>query len=165
MLAVFFSWLWYWLYMCRLSELGIEVRSVLRGRGQGSSQLSGSTQLSSKETFISKSEAKTISEINNICEVISLFMFCLFIQSLTTYCKMWCLCYFPRNLFVLLLTQSRGLLWTIIHGVMQLAFNATRKLIYTQNRSHVHVANIMIELWLGHCNPFPIFVPLIYASF
>ncbi|XP_014622201.1 uncharacterized protein [Glycine max] len=41
----------------RLSELGIEVRSVLRGRGQGSSQLSGSTQLSSKETFISKSEA------------------------------------------------------------------------------------------------------------
>ncbi|RZB68652.1 hypothetical protein D0Y65_038428, partial [Glycine soja] len=52
----------------RLSELGIEVRSVLRGRGQGSSQLSGSTQLSSKETFISKSEAKTISEINNICE-------------------------------------------------------------------------------------------------
>ncbi|XP_028246766.1 uncharacterized protein LOC114424100 [Glycine soja] len=52
----------------RLSKLGIEVRSVLTHRGQGSSQLSGSTQLSSKETYISKSEAKTISEINNICE-------------------------------------------------------------------------------------------------
>ncbi|KAH1222036.1 hypothetical protein GmHk_12G035303 [Glycine max] len=77
----------------RLSKLGIEVQSVLARCGQGSSQLSGSTQLSSKETFISKSEAKTISEINNICEI-NLFM----------------------NLFVLLLAQSRGLLWTIIHG-------------------------------------------------
>ena len=93
---LFFSWLWYWFNMCRLSKLGIEVQSVLARCGQGSSQLSGSTQLSSKETFISKSEAKTISEINNICEI-NLFMFWLFIQSLTTYCKMWCICYFPQE--------------------------------------------------------------------
>ncbi|KAG4969371.1 hypothetical protein JHK85_035792 [Glycine max] len=52
----------------RLSELGIEIHSVLTRRSQWSSQASGSAQLSSRETFISKSEAKTISEINNLCE-------------------------------------------------------------------------------------------------
>ncbi|RZC29712.1 hypothetical protein D0Y65_001343, partial [Glycine soja] len=52
----------------RLSELGIEIRSVLTRRSQCSSQALGSAQLSSRETFISKSEAKTISEINNLCE-------------------------------------------------------------------------------------------------
>ncbi|KAL5158428.1 hypothetical protein HKD37_15G042914 [Glycine soja] len=52
----------------RLSELGIEIRSVLTRRSQWSSQPSGSAQLSSRETFISKSEAKSISEMNNLCE-------------------------------------------------------------------------------------------------
>ncbi|KAL2951910.1 hypothetical protein AAZX31_19G080600, partial [Glycine max] len=52
----------------KLSELGIEIRSVFTRRSQWSSQPSGSAQLSSRETFISKSEAKTISEINNLCE-------------------------------------------------------------------------------------------------
>ncbi|KAG4947227.1 hypothetical protein JHK87_043234 [Glycine soja] len=52
----------------KLSELGIEICSVLTRRSQWSSQPSGSAQLSSRETFISKSEAKTISEINNFCE-------------------------------------------------------------------------------------------------
>ncbi|KAH1099536.1 hypothetical protein GYH30_034937 [Glycine max] len=52
----------------KLSELGIEIHSVLTRRSQWSSQASGSAQLSSRETFISKSEAKTISEINNLCE-------------------------------------------------------------------------------------------------
>ncbi|RZB42569.1 hypothetical protein D0Y65_053231, partial [Glycine soja] len=52
----------------KLSELGIEIRSVLTRRSQWSSQPSGSVQLSSRETFISKSEAKSISEINNLCE-------------------------------------------------------------------------------------------------
>ncbi|KAG5059568.1 hypothetical protein JHK87_000597 [Glycine soja] len=51
-----------------LSELGIEIHSVLTRRSQWSSQPSGSAQLSSRQTFISKSEAKTISEINNLCE-------------------------------------------------------------------------------------------------
>ncbi|KAH1256945.1 hypothetical protein GmHk_03G007011 [Glycine max] len=53
----------------RLSDLGIQVRSVLTPGGQGSSQLLGSSQLSSKDAFLSKAEAKTISEINNISEV------------------------------------------------------------------------------------------------
>ncbi|KAH1249893.1 hypothetical protein GmHk_05G013164 [Glycine max] len=52
----------------RLSELGIEIHSVLTRRSQWSSQPSSSPQLSSKETFILKSEAKTISEINNLGE-------------------------------------------------------------------------------------------------
>ena len=65
----------YWFIMYRLSELGIEIRSVLTRRSQWSSQPSGSAQLSSRETFISKSEAKSISEINNLCEVIHLYMF------------------------------------------------------------------------------------------
>ncbi|KAL5187300.1 hypothetical protein HKD37_05G013009 [Glycine soja] len=52
----------------KLSELGIEIHSVLTRRSQWSSQPSSSPQLSSKETFILKSEAKTISEINNLCE-------------------------------------------------------------------------------------------------
>ncbi|KAL5133713.1 hypothetical protein HKD37_03G007002 [Glycine soja] len=52
----------------RLSDLGIQVRSVLTPGGQGSSQLLGSSQLSSKDAFLSKAEAKTISEINNISE-------------------------------------------------------------------------------------------------
>ncbi|KAG4909429.1 hypothetical protein JHK87_055545 [Glycine soja] len=52
----------------KLSELGIEIRSVLTRRSQWSSQPSGSVQLSSRETFISKSEAKSIYEINNLCE-------------------------------------------------------------------------------------------------
>ncbi|XP_006580771.1 uncharacterized protein LOC114411233 [Glycine soja] len=52
----------------KLSELGIEIHSVLTRRSQWSSQPSSSPQLSSKETFILKSEAKTISEINNLGE-------------------------------------------------------------------------------------------------
>ncbi|KAH1209445.1 hypothetical protein GmHk_15G043978 [Glycine max] len=52
----------------KLSELDIEIRSVLTRRSQWSSQPSGSAQLSSRETFISKSEAKSISEMNNLCE-------------------------------------------------------------------------------------------------
>ncbi|KAG5040049.1 hypothetical protein JHK82_012189 [Glycine max] len=52
----------------QLSELGIEIRSILTRRSQWSSQPSGSAQLSSRETFISKLEAKSISEINNLCE-------------------------------------------------------------------------------------------------
>ncbi|KAG5106334.1 hypothetical protein JHK82_043304 [Glycine max] len=58
----------------KLSELGIEICSVLTRRSQWSSQPSGSAQLSSRETFISKSEAKTISEINNFCENLRLFL-------------------------------------------------------------------------------------------
>ena len=59
----------------RLSELGIEARSVLTRPFQWSSQPPSPAQLSLRETFISKSNAKTIFEINNICEVIILFMF------------------------------------------------------------------------------------------
>ncbi|KAG4986433.1 hypothetical protein JHK86_034124 [Glycine max] len=51
-----------------LSELGIEIRSILTHRSQWSSQPSGYAQLPSRETFISKSKAKSISEINNLCE-------------------------------------------------------------------------------------------------
>ncbi|KAH1210093.1 hypothetical protein GmHk_15G044463 [Glycine max] len=54
----------------KLSELGIEIRSVLTRHSQWSSQPSGSVQLSSRETFISKSEAKSIYEINNLCEFV-----------------------------------------------------------------------------------------------
>lgn len=54
----------------RLSDLGIEVKSVLTPLGQGSSQVSGSTQLSSKDAFLSKAEAKTICQINAILEEI-----------------------------------------------------------------------------------------------
>ena len=113
--------------MYRLSELDIEIRSVLTRRSQWSSQPSGSAQLSSRETFISKSEAKSISEMNNLCEVIVLYMLTclslLWLPSTEFYsCHISC-----RSLFVLLLVQSRGLLWTIIHGVMHLAFSAIRK--------------------------------------
>ncbi|KAH1242581.1 Replication protein A DNA-binding subunit B [Glycine max] len=52
----------------KLSELGIEIRSILTRRSQWSSQPSGSAQLPSRETFISMSEAKSISEINNLCK-------------------------------------------------------------------------------------------------
>ena len=117
----------YWFIMYRLSELGIEIRSVLTRRSQWSSQPSGSAQLSSRETFISKSEAKSISEINNLCEVIHLYMFTclslLWMPPAEFYsCNISC-----RSLFVLLLVQSQGLLWTIIHGVIHLAFSAIRK--------------------------------------
>ena len=61
---------------------------------------------------------------------------------------------------MLLLVQSRGLLWTIIHGVMQLAFSAIRKQMSIQNRLCAHVASIMIELCLGLCFPFSISVAL-----
>ena len=61
-------------YVYRLSDLGIQVRSVLTPGGQGSSQVSGSSQLSSKDAFLSKAEAKTISEINKISEVKLLFI-------------------------------------------------------------------------------------------
>jgi len=102
----------------RLSKLGIEIRSVLTCLSQWSSQPSGYAQSSSREAFISKSEAKTIYEINNICEVIILFMFtCLSLLWLPPAefyaCDISC-----KSLFVLLLVQSQGLLWTIIHGVM-----------------------------------------------
>ena len=99
----FFPSVCYWFSMYRLSELGIEIHSVLTRRSQWSSQPSGSAQLSSRETFISKLEAKTISEINNICEVIILFMFtCLSLLWLPPAefysCHIYC-----RSLFVLLL--------------------------------------------------------------
>jgi len=140
----FFPLACYWFSMYRLSELGIEIRSVFTRRSQWSSQPSGSAQLSSRETFISKSEAKTISEINNLCEVIVLYMFTclslLWLPAAEFYgCHISC-----RSLFVLLLVQSWGLLWTIIHGVMQLAFSAIRKQMSIQNRLCAHVANIMI---------------------
>ena len=45
-------------YSYRLSDLWIEVRSVLTPIRQGSSQVSGSSQLSSKDVFLSKAEAK-----------------------------------------------------------------------------------------------------------
>ncbi|KAG5088165.1 hypothetical protein JHK86_000777 [Glycine max] len=48
----------------RLSDLGIQVWSILTPGGQGSSQVSGSSQISSKDAFLSKAEAKTISEFN-----------------------------------------------------------------------------------------------------
>ena len=65
---------------------------------------------------------------------------------------------------MLLLVQSQGFLWTIIHGVMQLAFSAIRKQMSIQNRLCAHVASIMIELCLGLCFPFSISVAL-YLSF
>ncbi|KAH1192960.1 hypothetical protein GmHk_19G054093 [Glycine max] len=67
--------------------------------GEGSTQLSGSIQLSSKESFFGKVEAKTIADINTISE----------------------------KLFVSLLAQLLVLFWTIIHGVIQLAFSAIKK--------------------------------------
>ncbi|KAL5163078.1 hypothetical protein HKD37_07G020049 [Glycine soja] len=92
--------------MYRLLELGIEVRPVLTRR---------SAKLSSKETFISKSEAKTISEINNIFEVIMLFMFnCLLLPWLPP-TEFYACVIFHRNLFVLLLGQSR----VFLHSVPQ----------------------------------------------
>ena len=140
--------------MYRFSKLGIEIRSVLTHRSQWSSQPLGSAQLSSREAFISKSEAKSISEINNICEVIVLYMLtCLLLLWLPPAefysCHISC-----RSFFVLLLAQSRGLLWTIIHGVMHLAFSAIRKQMSIQNHLYAHVANIMIELCLGLCFAF-----------
>jgi len=125
--------------MYRLSELGIEIRLVLTRRSQWSSQPSGSAQLSSRETFISKLEAKTISEINNICEVIILFMFtCLSLLWLPP-AEFYACDISYRSLFVLLLVQSRGLLWTVIHGVMQLAFSVIRKQMSIQNHLCAHV--------------------------
>ena len=61
-------------YVYRLSDLGIQVRSVLTPGGHGSSQVSGSSQLLSNDAFLSKAETKTISEINNISEIKLLFM-------------------------------------------------------------------------------------------
>ena len=80
----------------------------------------------------------------NICEVIILFMFtCLSLLWLPPAefygCDISC-----RSWFMLLLVQSRGLLWKIIHGVMQLAFSAIRKQMSIQNHLCAHVANIMI---------------------
>ena len=105
----------------------VGMRSILTRRSQWSSQPSGSAQLSSRETFISKLEAKSISEINNLCEVIHLYMFTclslLWMPPAEFYsCNISC-----RSLFVLLLVQSQGFLWTIIHGVIHLAFSAIRK--------------------------------------
>jgi len=61
-------------YVYRLSDLGIQVWSILTPGGQGSSQVSGSSQISSKDAFLSKAEAKTISEVNKISEVKLLFI-------------------------------------------------------------------------------------------
>jgi len=115
--------------MCRLSELGIKVRSVLTPRGQGSSQLSGSAQLSSKDASFSKAEAKNISKINNISEVLILFMFTIYStpQLVGDNCNHYVV--LTRKLFVLPLARLPELLWKIIHGVIQLAFSATQKLI------------------------------------
>jgi len=60
--------------MSTLTELGIEAHSVMTPRSQTSSQLLGSSQLSAKDAFFYKAEAKSLSKINNMLEVLGLFI-------------------------------------------------------------------------------------------
>ena len=72
MFSVGFSYL----FDChRLLDSGVEVSPVFPPGDQGSSQLSRASKLSSKDAFLSKAKAKTISEINDISEVVLLFVF------------------------------------------------------------------------------------------
>jgi len=65
-----------YLFDChRLLDSGVEVSPVFPPGDQGSSQLSRASKLSSKDAFLSKAKAKTISEINDISEVVLLFVF------------------------------------------------------------------------------------------
>ena len=79
--------------------------------------------------FFSKAEAKSIYEINNISEVLILFMFTIYStpEPIGDKCNHYVV--LTRKLFVLLLARLPELLWKIIHGVIQLAFSATKKLI------------------------------------
>ena len=51
-----------------------------------------------------------------------------------------------------LLAQLLGLFWTIIHGVIQLAFSAIKKVMQRWRPLHVHAANTIRKLCLGDCD-------------
>ena len=79
--------------------------------------------------FFYKAEAKSIFEINNITEVLVLFMFCIDSTHQPVGDQSIYYVVSIRILFVLPWPPLPELLWKIIHGVIQLASNVTKKLI------------------------------------